>query len=54
MPKAKSKGLNYRRKLLRIPLEYKKKYARIFLKDLMRKIQPVNCVYDEFVEFLKK
>ena len=35
MAKAKSK-LNYRRHQLRIPLEYKKKYAEIFLKDLMR------------------
>ena len=35
MAKAKSK-LNYHRRQLRIPIEYKKKYAEIFSKDLMR------------------
>ena len=36
MPKSQSQQLNIGRRLLVIPLKYKKKYARIFLKDLMR------------------
>ena len=37
MSQRQSLKLTFDRKLVRIPLEYKKKYAQIFLKDLIRK-----------------
>ena len=37
MSQRQSLKLTFDRKLVRIPLEYKKKYAEIFLKDLIRK-----------------
>ena len=44
MTKNKSKQLNYRRKVIVIPLKYKKNYAHIFLKESMINIGHTICV----------
>ena len=52
MAKAKSK-LNRRRHQLRIPIEYKKKYAEIFSKDSMR-ISYLRCLRSEVFKLMIK
>ena len=44
MTKNKSKQLNYRRKVIVIPLKYKKNYAHIFTKESMINIGHTICV----------
>ena len=51
MSQRQSLKLTFDRKLVRIPLEYKKKYAEIFLKDLIRKQSFQNMLVENLQFF---